>query len=86
MCNPLLWLQVEAALASSPYVHNLMVFADSFRNYCIALVVPSQRALEKWAQGAGIEYKNFDELCNNAAANKEVLKSLNEVSRPLLSY
>ncbi|KAL8150957.1 hypothetical protein V2J09_020765 [Rumex salicifolius] len=73
--------KVEAALASSNYVDNLMVYADPFRNNCVALVIPSHRELKKWAQESGIEYKDFAELCNNSAANKEVLKSLNEAAK-----
>ncbi|KAK4846809.1 hypothetical protein QYF36_022173 [Acer negundo] len=40
-----------------------MVHADPFHNYCVALVVPSYKVLENWAQEAGIKYQNFSELC-----------------------
>ncbi|KAI9176690.1 hypothetical protein LWI28_006011 [Acer negundo] len=30
-----------------------MVHADPFHNYCVALVVPSYKVLENWAQEAG---------------------------------
>jgi len=73
-------LQVEAALISSHYVDNIMVYADPLHNYCVALVVPSHSALEKWAQESGIEYKSFSELCEKAEAIKEVQASLSKVS------
>lgn len=73
--------KVEAALAASSYVGNIMVYADPFHNYCVAVVVPSHKALEKWAQEAGIEYTNFANLCEKAEAIMEVQKSLSKVAK-----
>ncbi|KAL3502580.1 hypothetical protein ACH5RR_037029 [Cinchona calisaya] len=73
--------KVEAALLSSSHVDNIMVYADPFHNYCVALVVPSHQALEKWAQNAGIRYNNFPDLCDKTEATDEVRKSLSEVAR-----
>uniref|UniRef100_A0A7C8Z9C6 Long-chain-fatty-acid--CoA ligase n=1 Tax=Opuntia streptacantha TaxID=393608 RepID=A0A7C8Z9C6_OPUST len=73
--------KVEAALISSHYVDNIMVYADPFHNYCVALVVPSHSALEKWAQESGIEYKSFSELCEKAEAIKEVQASLSKAAK-----
>jgi diphthamide synthase (EF-2-diphthine--ammonia ligase) len=72
-------LQVESALATSNYVENIMVYADPFHNYCVALVVPAHQALEKWAQNSGINYEGFAELCQNDRAIKEVQQSLSKV-------
>jgi long-chain acyl-CoA synthetase len=72
-------LQVESALSTSNYVDNIMVYADPFHNYCVALVVPVHQALEKWAQNSGINYKDFEELCQNDQAIKEVQQSLSKV-------
>ncbi|CAD6258556.1 unnamed protein product [Miscanthus lutarioriparius] len=66
--------KVESALATSNYVENIMVYADPFHNYCVALVVPAHQALEKWAQNSGINYKGFEELCQNDQAIKEAAK------------
>ncbi|GAB4859315.1 hypothetical protein Ancab_010777 [Ancistrocladus abbreviatus] len=73
--------KVEAALMSSSYVDNIMVYADPFHHYCVALVVPSHQVLEKWAQGAGIEYNSFSELCDKAEAVKEVQDSLSKAAK-----
>lgn len=79
-------LQVEAALAASSYVENVMVYADPFNNYCVALVVPSHQVLEKWAQEAGISYKDFSELCDKVEAVSEVQQSLTKVCVFCLSF
>ncbi|KAI5565820.1 hypothetical protein BDE02_14G145400 [Populus trichocarpa] len=75
--------KVEAALTSSDYVDNIMVHANPFHNYCVALIVPSHRILEKWAQEAGIQHQNFSELCNEADAVSEVEQSLSKVAKAL---
>ena len=70
---------MEAALTSSDYVDNIMVHANPFHSYCVALIVPPRRILEKWAQEAGIQHQNFSELCNEADAVSEVEQSLSKV-------
>lgn len=79
-------LQVEAALASSSYVNNIMVYVDPFHNYCVALVVPSHQAIEKWAQNTGIAYKDFPDLCQKTEAAHEVQQSLLKVSLAMLYF
>ncbi|CAN6195341.1 unnamed protein product [Urochloa humidicola] len=73
--------KVESALTTSNYVDNIMVYADPFHNYCVALVVPAHQALEKWAQSSGINYKDIEELCKNDQAIKEVQLSLSKAAK-----
>jgi len=73
--------KVESALQTSNYVDNVMVYADPFHSYCVALVVPPHQALEKWAQNAGISYKEIEELCHNDQAIKEVQQSLSKAAK-----
>ncbi|KAG5569589.1 hypothetical protein H5410_059355 [Solanum commersonii] len=73
--------KVEAALSSSNYVDNIMAYADPFHNYCVALVVPSQKVLEKWAQENGIEHRAFSDLCNKVESVNEVQQSLLKVGK-----
>ncbi|KAL8482167.1 hypothetical protein ACS0TY_028358 [Phlomoides rotata] len=64
--------KVEAALIANTYVDNIMMHADSFHSYCVALVVASQHALETWASLQGIEYSDFADLCEKEETPKEV--------------
>ncbi|KAG7578723.1 AMP-dependent synthetase/ligase [Arabidopsis thaliana x Arabidopsis arenosa] len=73
--------KVEAALGSSNYVDNIMVHADPMNSYCVALVVPSRGALEKWADEAGVKHSDFAELCENSEAVKEVQQSLTKAGK-----
>lgn len=74
--------QVETALVVSPYVDNIMVHANSFHSYCVALVVASQHTLEAWASKQGIQYSDFADLCQKQEALKEVSGSLLKVLNP----
>ncbi|KAJ7006632.1 long chain acyl-CoA synthetase 9 [Populus alba x Populus x berolinensis] len=69
-------LQVEAALVVSPYVDNMMLHADPFHSYCVALIVVAQPVLEEWASKRGIAFTSFAELCEKEEAIKEVQASL----------
>ncbi|XP_058190113.1 long chain acyl-CoA synthetase 9, chloroplastic [Rhododendron vialii] len=68
--------KVEAALIVSPYVENIMLHADPFHSYCVALVVASQSALEGWASKQGIAFVDFADLCQKKETVTEVLASL----------
>jgi long-chain acyl-CoA synthetase len=72
-------IQVEAALIVSPYVDNIMLHADPFHSYCVALVVTSQSTLEEWASKQEIPYSSFSELCSKEESAKEVHASLVKV-------
>lgn len=66
-------------LAGSPYVENIMLHADPFHSYCVAIVVVPQAALKDWARQAEVQYSDFSDLCSNTLAVKEVLSSINQV-------
>lgn len=63
----------------SPYVDNLMIHADPFHSYCVALVVASQPAVEEWASKKSVPFSDFAELCEREETIKEVHSSLGKV-------
>lgn len=63
----------------SPYVDSIMLHADPFHSYCVALVVASPRALEDWALKRGIAFSDFADLCEKEETIKEVHASLVKV-------
>ncbi|GFP89804.1 long chain acyl-coa synthetase 9 chloroplastic [Phtheirospermum japonicum] len=68
--------KVEAALIVSPYVDNIMLHADSYHSYCVALVVAAQPSLEAWASQQGITFSDFSDLCQKKETLKEISASL----------
>lgn len=78
--NEIVLEQVEAVLQASKYVENIMLHADPFHSYCVALIVASEQALEDWAESTNLAYDGFADLCSKTQAIKEVLSSLTQVS------
>lgn len=68
--------KVEAALSVSRYIDNIMVHADPFHSYCVALVVASRTTVEDWAAKQGISFSDFSDLCEKEETKKEVQVSL----------
>ncbi|KAG2701112.1 hypothetical protein I3843_06G029000 [Carya illinoinensis] len=73
--------KVEAALLVSPYVDNIMLHADPFHSYCVALLVASQHTVEDWASKQGIPFTDFADLCEKAETKKELLASIQKEAK-----
>ncbi|ONI34782.1 hypothetical protein PRUPE_1G499000 [Prunus persica] len=73
---PCSFIKVEAALSVCPYVDNIMLHADPFHSYCVAIVVASRITVEDWAAKQGIAFSDFSDLCVKEETIKEVQASL----------
>ncbi|KAE8077452.1 hypothetical protein FH972_016014 [Carpinus fangiana] len=73
--------KVEAALLVSSYVDNIMLHADPFHSYCVALVVASQHTVQDWASKQGISFTDFADLCEKEETKKEVLASIQKEAK-----
>ncbi|VFQ90886.1 unnamed protein product [Cuscuta campestris] len=73
--------KVETVLRASKYVDNILVHADPFHSYCVALIVPSHRVLIDWADDYEIHFTSFSDLCDEIEVVKEILHSLHEVGK-----
>lgn len=71
--------KVESALKNCPLIDNICVYANSNQNSVISFVVPNQKQLTALANRLGIEGK-WEELCNHATLEQEVLKVIKEVA------
>lgn len=63
----------------SSYVENIMLHADPFHNFCVALIVAAHNTLEDWASKQGTNYIDFSDLCEKEETVKEVYGSLLKV-------
>ncbi|KAI3968319.1 hypothetical protein MKX01_038276 [Papaver californicum] len=70
--------KVEAAMASCNYVDNIMVHADPFHSFCVALIVPSQHALRVGHMELELSTTIY-QIC--ARKRKQSVKSNNLFSR-----
>ncbi|XP_059463006.1 long chain acyl-CoA synthetase 9, chloroplastic [Corylus avellana] len=73
--------KVEAALLVCSYVDNIMLHADPFHSYCVALVVASQHTVQDWASKQGISFTDFADLCEKEETKKEVLASIQKEAK-----
>ncbi|KAL1100727.1 hypothetical protein V6Z11_D05G249600 [Gossypium hirsutum] len=73
--------KVETALSICPYVDNIMLHADPFHSFCVALVVASQQMVEDWASKQGITFTDFADLCEKEETIKEVHSSLAQTAK-----
>ncbi|MBA0775493.1 hypothetical protein Gotri_010637 [Gossypium trilobum] len=73
--------KVETALSICPYVDNIMLHADPFHSFCVALVVASQKMVEDWASKQGITFTDFADLCEKEETIKEVHSSLAQTAK-----
>merc|ERR1719347_1352798 len=70
--------KVEAQMKTNPLVDNICVYADSFRSYTIAFIVPIKTALLRLASNSTdiTEGSSYEQLCNDPDLVREVLKIL----------
>merc|ERR1719357_375796 len=70
--------KVEAQMKTNPLVDNICVYADSFRSYTIAFIVPIKTALLRLANNSTdiTEGSSYEQLCNDPDLVSEVLKIL----------
>ncbi|KAJ0976889.1 hypothetical protein J5N97_012363 [Dioscorea zingiberensis] len=73
--------KIEAALIVSPYVDNIMLHADPFHSYCVAVVSATPQVIEKWALQQGITFTDIEDLCRKEETLKEVHGSLVKVAK-----
>uniref|UniRef100_A0A6I8NDC5 long-chain-fatty-acid--CoA ligase n=1 Tax=Ornithorhynchus anatinus TaxID=9258 RepID=A0A6I8NDC5_ORNAN len=71
--------KVEAALKNLPLIDNICAYANSFHSYVIGFVVPNQKELTELARQKGFK-GTWEELCNSAEMEKEVLKVLSDAA------
>jgi long-chain acyl-CoA synthetase len=70
--------KVETSLKLCPIVDNVCLYAESTKNYTVALVVPNRKNVEALAKQLGITNMDWQHLCTNSDVEQAVLSCLNE--------
>lgn len=70
--------KVETVLKMSSLVEQICIYANSFHNFTVGLVVPNQKNLCKLASEIGLNGLDFKQLCQNQKLVKEVTKKLSD--------
>ena len=69
---------IEAKLKTSPVIDNIWVFANSTQPYCIAFVIPNEKAVRNAVD------KNEDDLerlCEDKEVYELIKKAINETAK-----
>ena len=72
--------KIEQICDRSPFVAQIFVYGDSFRNDLVAVVSPDPDYLLAWAAERGLP-QDLGALCRDAGVTSSVLKSIQEQSR-----
>jgi len=76
---------MEATYSQSVFVNGinggLMCYGDGDMDRPVALVQVTDFELKKWADGAGVSYSTFEELCTNPQALDHVKADLNSIGK-----
>eukprot|EP01134_Creolimax_fragrantissima_P006852 CFRG6852T1 len=72
--------KVESMLKAATYIDNMMVYADPFHSYCIAVVTVLPPGLNAWAEKNSIK-KEWTDLVKDPKVVAEVLASLQKEAK-----
>ena len=73
--------KLESVYRSNPLVGNICVYADTTKNKPVAIIVPAEPALKKFAQQHGIQGTGLEDLTHNEKLNEIVYKEIIKTGR-----
>ncbi len=76
---------IENTLITSKYIEQVMVIGDQ-RRFCTAVIVPSEEALQKWADENNQNYSNFKELKELPGVHNLIRSEIDRLTTKLASY
>ena len=76
---------IEAAIAQSSYVDQVLVIGDA-REYCTAIVVLDKDAVNAWAESNGSTSPGLQELLTNPQLISTIERELNSLQKDLSKY
>jgi len=65
--------KIEGAYKEATEIDQIWVYGDSFKNFLVAVVVPSQGFVKKWAASVGKDF-DFGQLCRDNELKKAVME------------
>jgi len=72
--------KVENIYTRSVYVAQAYLYGDSLKSACVAIIVPDEDMLMKWAKENGVS-GTFAELCKNKDVNQMVLDDITQLGK-----
>lgn len=72
--------KIETILLQCKYIQQIFVYGDSLQSFIVAVVVPNNDLLCKWAQDNNIK-ESFQELVKNPKVAKMLISEFNQIGR-----
>eukprot|EP00831_Metopus_contortus_P081764 TRINITY_DN867_c0_g1_i4.p1 TRINITY_DN867_c0_g1~~TRINITY_DN867_c0_g1_i4.p1 ORF type:complete len:213 (+),score=34.71 TRINITY_DN867_c0_g1_i4:273-911(+) len=72
--------KIENELQKSTFVSQIFITGDSFKTYIVAVVIPREDTLKKWAEEHTLKY-SYSGLCENAELKLDILKEFNKICK-----
>uniref|UniRef100_A0A0K0FBN9 long-chain-fatty-acid--CoA ligase n=1 Tax=Strongyloides venezuelensis TaxID=75913 RepID=A0A0K0FBN9_STRVS len=77
--------KVETTLLTNSKIDNICVYGNSQSSFLIALVVPNEKNITKFAEENGIVGKSFKEICSSETVIKGLLKEIQDSVKGVLT-
>ena len=72
--------KIEGILSLSQFIAQTFVYGDSLKNNVVAIVIPEEEVVMKWAQSKNIN-SSFEELCKNADLKAEISQDMLRIAK-----
>ena len=66
--------KIEQIMTLSQMIAQCFLYGDSFKNGVVCIVIPEEAWVMKWAQTQSLQNQSFQELCQDNAELKQVIK------------
>jgi len=73
--------KLEGKFNGDPYVHQIFVYGDSLQNNLVAIVIPEQKLLEKWAVDNSIDIPDYENLLKDERVKKFFLDTMRKLGK-----
>jgi len=73
--------RLESLYKHCEFVENICIYADSSKNFPIAVVVPNRNNLEKYSNSQNIHEVDYKTLCQNEKIVSALMNSLRQVAK-----
>ncbi|CAN8314421.1 unnamed protein product [Cochlearia groenlandica] len=67
---------LENIYAQNSFVQDIWVYGDSFKSVLVAVIVPNQEIVNRWAKDVGLSTRPFEHLCSLSDLQQHILSEL----------